>query len=154
MIASNISNLLKHEFSQSPDLFSVLGVIHNVVLHEKGLRGSKMQDICYVCWVFGGATWISARLTRWISVRAHICRVDCIQKCSQKRSKITSHSNVGCETPVWQICVVILISGWGWWGLKYRVAKNRRRKIPHQMDVSEIKELILLWFKRQFELRF
>lgn len=48
MYTSFITDLFKHEFSQSPDLLAILGVIHNVVLHEEGLRGDKMQNICYV----------------------------------------------------------------------------------------------------------
>lgn len=52
-VLSLITNLLKHEFSQSPDLLAILRVIHNVVLHEKGLRGDKMQNICYCMYKAG-----------------------------------------------------------------------------------------------------
>ena len=41
------TNLFEHELPQTPDLLSVLGVIHHVVLHEKGLRGNNMQKIGY-----------------------------------------------------------------------------------------------------------
>lgn len=41
MYTCHITNLFKHEFSQSPDLLAILWVIHNVVLHEEGLRGDK-----------------------------------------------------------------------------------------------------------------
>lgn len=36
-----LSDLFKHELSEPPDLLGVLGVIQDVVLHEKGLRGQR-----------------------------------------------------------------------------------------------------------------
>lgn len=42
--SSYFSHLLKHEFSQSPDLFAILRMIHGVVLHEKGLHGKKSAE--------------------------------------------------------------------------------------------------------------
>lgn len=47
MSSSLLTNLFKHEFSESPDLLAVLGVIHDVVLHEKGLRAGK-RSISYI----------------------------------------------------------------------------------------------------------
>lgn len=35
------TDLFKHELSEPPDLLGVLGVIHDVILHEKGLRGQR-----------------------------------------------------------------------------------------------------------------
>lgn len=45
MLSSCLTNLFKHEFSESPDLLAVLWVIHDVVLHEKGLRADKTNII-------------------------------------------------------------------------------------------------------------
>lgn len=42
-----LPNLFEHEFSESADLLTILRVIHNVVLYEKGLCGDKMHNICY-----------------------------------------------------------------------------------------------------------
>lgn len=51
MMTSDVSNLFEHELSQSPDLLSVLGVIHNVVLHEKGLhRGKNAEHLLCMPW--------------------------------------------------------------------------------------------------------
>lgn len=47
MYTSLITDLFKHEFSQTANLLAIFGVIHNVVLHEEGLRGDKMQNISY-----------------------------------------------------------------------------------------------------------
>lgn len=44
-IISVFSDLFKHELSQSTNLVSILRMIHDVVLHEKGLQINKVLSI-------------------------------------------------------------------------------------------------------------
>lgn len=97
-LISLTTNLFKHELSQSPDLVTVLGVIHNVVLHKKGLRRDKMRNICYAhTRSFSALQSLPESLLGWHSELASPrFSVESLEKHSHKVSKqsqLTSSSN-------------------------------------------------------------